>query len=322
MHSVKKRFHLPLYYLPSILDKFILARLLNNPPPLRPNTIEPISVAKRGANRDFLELSSNAHSLSMLATWINCYCFKHKPIEYILGRTRFMTKVASNQGGLYNDKLLAIKCKPPIMIPRWETEWWVNELIKEMIDAFNRKDASIAIADVCCGSGVIGIALAKALALTTRQVKILFLDNDPKALELTKQNCALNGLFKKPFLDLQFLSSFDDLKARNVSLDLIVANPPYILPKTPLPPSVLRWESPNALFDCADIYKDLTKLFIEQFNQNNSLKAIFEIGYLKQALFVEKEIKQVLYDKVKVSMQKDLVGQPRIISINRRQQSK
>lgn len=67
------------------------------------------------------------------------------PIQYIIGEWPFRD--------------LNLKIKPPVFIPRPETEELV-ELVLKSIEPISKTD--LKIADICCGSGAISLALLKA----------------------------------------------------------------------------------------------------------------------------------------------------------------
>ena len=104
-----------------------------------------------------------------------------------------------------------------VLIPRQETEQLVLrtiELIREMFG-----DDRINIADVCTGSGCIGISIAKALPNNTYYLT----DISKEALRVAKNNTnLLNNVDVKCLLG----DMLDPLKG--IKLDVIVCNPPYI----------------------------------------------------------------------------------------------
>ena len=104
-----------------------------------------------------------------------------------------------------------------VLIPRQETEQLVLrtiELIKEMFG-----DKVIEIADVCTGSGCIGISIAKALPNN----HYFLTDISKEALRVSKNNTNLRSEVDIKCLQGDMLEPLKDKK-----LDVIVCNPPYI----------------------------------------------------------------------------------------------
>ncbi|MBA3751942.1 peptide chain release factor N(5)-glutamine methyltransferase [Candidatus Dependentiae bacterium] len=146
----------------------------------------------------------------------------HKPLAYIFGSVPFLS--------------LDLTIRPPLLIPRSETEYWCGWLIKTVAP---HKPNSIL--DLCCGSGCIGLSLAQAFPYA----RVVLGDISPEACSLTEENavknsltsvrCILSDLYKELPLEMKF--------------DLIVSNPPYISLKewSTLDRSVKEWEDPRAL---------------------------------------------------------------------------
>ena len=105
-----------------------------------------------------------------------------------------------------------------VLIPRQETEQLVLrtiELIKEMFG-----DNKVNIADICTGSGCIGISIAKEL----NNNNYFLTDISKEAIRVAKKNAEeLLGETKIKFLQGDMLEPLKELK-----LDVIVCNPPYI----------------------------------------------------------------------------------------------
>ena len=125
-------------------------------------------------------------------------------IEYIFRKTYFL----SNK--FYINK--------NVLIPRQETEQLVNLTLERIHRMFG--DKQIDIADVCTGSGVIGITIASVLSNNN----IYLTDISEDALEVAKVNAnkyakninILKGDMLSPLID------------NNIKLDVLVCNPPYI----------------------------------------------------------------------------------------------
>jgi release factor glutamine methyltransferase len=159
-----------------------------------------------------------------LADWLKKHVQEKMPLQYILGWVPFGP--------------LKIKVQPPILIPRPETEEWSFRLAEELSAL---KNQSISILDLCTGTGCIALALAYTLP----QARITATDINPTAIELAKQNAALNTIKNVTFLESDLFSAIPAQQ----QFDLIVANPPYVtnLEWSYLDPLVSNWEDRNAL---------------------------------------------------------------------------
>ncbi|KAK7200532.1 Mitochondrial N(5)-glutamine methyltransferase MTQ1 [Novymonas esmeraldas] len=188
----------------------------------------------------------------------------HKPLSYIIGSQPFFG--------------CDIRCEPPLLCPRPETEMWTHWLVYHHLARAERSAAGstassaspLHILDVCCGTGCIGVALAKHLpsAIVTA-VDIL-----PEAVRVATENARHNGLAAERYTALQsdmfdhFLvpqpapqwpgPGSDNAAERPLgtvadrhagTVDVLVANPPYVLPEqyVDLPRSITHWESKTAL---------------------------------------------------------------------------
>ena len=147
---------------------------------------------------------------------------QNKPLQYIIGATDFLD--------------LKIKVKEPILIPRPETEEWVNNLLNRFKNFENHK---LKIIDIGTGTGCIAIALAKFF----KNSEIFAIDINPVALKLAGENAELNRIKNIKFVESDLFSNF------NEKIDLIVSNPPYISLKDyeNLDASVKNWEDKIAL---------------------------------------------------------------------------
>ena len=122
------------------------------------------------------------------------------PLQYVLGECDFL-----NTNILLSHKVL---------IPRPETE----ELVQRVIDE-NKAKPGLEIADLCCGSGCVAVALAKNL----HDSSVVAIDIDPEAIAQTKENAEHNTV------------AVETLKADILNdvcidrrFDIIFSNPPYV----------------------------------------------------------------------------------------------
>lgn len=126
---------------------------------------------------------------------------------------------------------------PDVLIPKPDTEILVEDAINEIVEFYNANFNSqnkiisdvrvIRIADICSGSGCIGLSVLKSLEEKIAD-KIIFdltmTDLSDKALAVTKKNA--ESLFEKDFSKIKFLNG--DLLCGETCFDFILSNPPYV----------------------------------------------------------------------------------------------
>ena len=217
---------------------------------------------------------------------------KGEPLQYILGETEFLG--------------LDFNVDPRVLIPRQETEEVVTQAYLRALQEFG--DNVINVADICCGSGVMGITLAKKL-----KVRYLFMsDISADAIEVAKQNAKRNDVIANFFVG----DACDELIKAGAKVDLLVANPPYILNREEVDKSVLDYEPHLALFadEELSVYKHIFEALPKI--KNKKLLCVFEIGYdLKEKLtkLLEKTVKNATFGFVK-----DINGKERILILEMR----
>lgn len=145
------------------------------------------------------------------------------PVAYLIGHIPF------------GNCTIDLSLKP--LIPRPETEYWVFELIKHYVAGKN-----LRVLDLCCGSGCIGVAIAKNISGS----HVDFADINSTNINQTKINIQKN---LPPLSEKCFVSDlFNSVPTKQY--DVIVCNPPYISNdrKDTVQESVLRYEDEHALF--------------------------------------------------------------------------
>ena len=174
-------------------------------------------------------------------------------IEYIFNKAYFLSRP------FYVDK--------NVLIPRQETEQLVIDSIRYIKELF--KEQNINIADVCTGSGAIGVSLAD----TFRESNVYLSDISPEALNVAKRNGEslkninyLEGDMLKPFID------------KNIRLDVLVCNQPYIEDITTIDKKTWEQEPHLALLakPCTFFYEQILKDYSKV--MNNKFIIAFEIG--------------------------------------------
>lgn len=182
----------------------------------------------------------NTSQSILLENWLAQLIQEHKPLAYVLGHVPFLD--------------LDILVAPPVLIPRLETEWWVNLLIQNL-DKF--KNEQLNILDLCSGSGCIGLALASAFPKS----QVYLVDILPAACDLISKNAQHNQLANIVILQSDLYHVFIN-QHPGIKFDLIVANPPYIpaVDYQNLDLSVRLWEDRLALVAQASDLDIITKI--------------------------------------------------------------
>ena len=192
-----------------------------------------------------------------------------------------------------------------VLIPRQETEQLVlktKELINEMYGSSN-----IIVADVCTGSGVIGLTLKKQLNNAT----VYLSDISNEALNVARKNKDLLGLSAN-ILQGDMLTPFIE---SNIKCDVIICNPPYIQDASTIDKKTWKQEPHLALLANPDT------LFYEkvlgEYKQivNSKYLLAFEIGEdMEESLItlVLKYCPDALY-----SFEKDIYGKTRFLFIKK-----
>lgn len=167
--------------------------------------------------------------------------------------------------------------RPPILVPRPETEHWVQHLSQTLLSSSNSSrdhTTSFKILDIGTGTGCIALGLTKSLLNSSRsslngesesRVECLGIDRSEQAVELARENtrrCLLTREVKVRRMDLfndefvehvlrrdQTQEEGQDGGGGEKGFDLIVSNPPYITRREfeGLDKSVKNWEDRSAL---------------------------------------------------------------------------
>lgn len=123
-----------------------------------------------------------------------------EPMAYILGEKGFYKWV--------------FKVRHGVLIPRPETELIVEQALGEMAEPPK------TMADLGCGSGILGICLAKEWP----EVKVTAIDSSPVAIQMTIENARDLGVSEQISVQKSSVSEY----LPGSFFDLVVANPPYI----------------------------------------------------------------------------------------------
>lgn len=150
-----------------------------------------------------------------------------EPVAYIIGYVDFL------------DCRINLSTKP--LIPRPETEYWVEILLSEI----KKKEAKqIKCLDIFAGSGCVGVAVLKHCPNTL----VDFAEKNPKFLSEIKDNCLINLIAPENF-SVKESNVFSNITGQ---YDFILANPPYVPSSRRLAKSVAGYEPASALFAGSD----------------------------------------------------------------------
>ena len=244
----------------------------------------------------FLDLTKNFENeikdYSLLKESINRY-LNGEMIEYIFNKSFFLGNP------FYVDK--------NVLIPRQETEQLVLETEKLIQEMF---EGEINIADVCCGSGAIGLSLNKLLPNN----KYFLSDISKEAIRVSKINAESFGVLgNTQFIEGDMLKPFIDL---GIKLDVIVCNPPYIEDVKTIDkktfdqePHLALLASPNTKY-----YEDLLKDSKRVLKEKHLIA--FEIGEDMEESMTN--LTEKYYPNDEFCFQKDIYGKTRFLFIKHR----
>lgn len=273
---------------------------------------------KEALNKSFIILKNENIDLPMLKSRITMQYTLNKSRQYIIANDDIkLTEVQENK---YFEAVKKISKGIPIehithmkefmkmnffvdenvLIPRQDTEILVEEAIK-----IAKKTNAKKILDLCTGSGIIAISIAKYVPNT----QIVAVDISKEAIRVAKKNAISNDVQDK----ITFVESnlFNNVKKEK--FDIIVSNPPYIKKDIikKLPKEVQK-EPEIALdggYDGLDFYKKISKEAYEYLKCEGYL--CLEIGYDQK-----EDVMKLIKDEFKytnIYSKKDLYDNDRII---------
>ena len=192
------------------------------------------------------------------------------PLQHITGRQEFMG--------------LPFEVNEKVLIPRQDTETMVEDALElmekgtlrgqEYTDGLKRGGD---ILDLCCGSGAIGISIAKL----AKGANVTCSDLSKDALEVADRNARLNDCKSVKFTESDMFAAFCGRLGKK-KFNLIISNPPYIPPSVieGLEPEVRDHEPMMALdggADGLDFYRIIAQHAPEHLKKGGVL--MLEIGF-------------------------------------------
>jgi release factor glutamine methyltransferase len=219
------------------------------------------------------------------------YVYENVPVQHLTGVEYFFG--------------YEFKVSEDVLIPRFETEELVNNILMTYDELFEGKE--VKVVDVGTGSGAIAITLD----LEEPNMNVIATDISEEALLIARaNNSKLNANVE--FFQGDMLAPLDGMK-----FDIFVSNPPYIPAEEKVDSLVLDNEPHVALFGGDDglyFYRIILENAHKYLNQTNFLA--FEHAYDKGEEMVQLATKY--FPKAEVKLLKDMQGKDRMtIVINR-----
>ena len=210
------------------------------------------------------------------------------PVQYIIGKWSFMGR----------DFLVG----EGVLIPRDDTEAVVCVCRELSVHISCGK-----IADLCSGSGIIAVTLAKQLPSCT----VIAIEKEQAAYGYLTRNISLNGVDNVTAVKGDIFVCHKDIE--DGSLDMIVSNPPYIeTAEIPRLQTEVRFEPETALdggADGLDFYRCIADDWLRKLKKGGLI--VLEIGET-QADEVSLLLREKDIENIRVT--KDIQGLDRVIS--------
>ena len=242
---------------------------------------------------DYLELSKRLDEeivdYNLYTNAINRY-LNGEMIEYIFNKAYFLS--------------MPLFVNKHVLIPRQETEQLVELTVQQIKDLFN--NSILNIADICTGSGAIGIAISNYFP----DNNIYMSDISEAAIEVATTNAKSIG---KGNIEIYQGNMLEPLINKGILLDVLVCNPPYISSTETIEERTWKQEPHLALlanpstFFYEQIFKDYQKVM------NKKFLLAFEIGEDMEAP-LEDLIKKYFVN-CGYSFIKDIYGKTRFLFI-------
>lgn len=211
-----------------------------------------------------------------------------EPYQYVVGFAHFY------------DEIFTVNHN--VLIPRFETE----ELVAYVLE--KEPESGLTIVDIGTGSGAIGLSIANHSAHT-----VYMTDKYESALTVARENVAMLSDDKRNNCFFLHGDMFEPLIERDIKVDVLVSNPPYIADdERDVMSESTRFEPSTALFaedDGLYFYKHMIDHLSDVLNPGG--RVYFEIGYQQGRAL--KDYIRACYPNTDVHIIKDINKNDRII---------
>jgi release factor glutamine methyltransferase len=211
-----------------------------------------------------------------------------EPLAYVIGWVPFL------------GTRISLATKP--LIPRPETEWWTELLIKELQTKYGNDP--IEILDLCAGSGCIGIAILYALP----NARVTFAELNPEHLRDIEESLAINGI--DPSRATLCAGDLFTSLPQGSLFDVIATNPPYIPSGRTLEDSVVGFEPADALFagtDGLDVIRRVVEGAPQVLRPHGSIWMECDTDNVEEAAAL------LAHTATRTEVREDAYGRPRLV---------
>ncbi|KAK5872612.1 hypothetical protein PBY51_013295 [Eleginops maclovinus] len=217
---------------------------------------------------------------------------------------------------------LTLKMRPPVFIPRPETEELVELVLNDLqMKPRTEVGAQETCLEVGCGSGAISLSLLKSLP----QLKAIAVDQSQDAVDLTGENALRLGLQDRLQIHhLDVMKDAETVLSLCSSVSVLVSNPPYLFSEdmTALEPEVYWFEDHAALDggnDGLDVIKQILTLAPKILSDHG--RVYLEVDPRHPPLiqrWVEVNVEEMHY----VETRHDISGRPRFCILRKEKSNK
>uniref|UniRef100_A0A3Q3IGW3 peptide chain release factor N(5)-glutamine methyltransferase n=1 Tax=Monopterus albus TaxID=43700 RepID=A0A3Q3IGW3_MONAL len=216
------------------------------------------------------------------------------PVQYVIGEWDFRD--------------LTLKMRPPVFIPRPETEELV-ELVLTDLEMKPETGVSVDTHPTClevgCGSGAISLSLLKSLP----QLKAIALDQSQDAVTLTAENIMELG----DRLQIYHLDVLTAVVGLCSPVSVLVSNPPYLFSEdmASLEAEVFRFEDHSALDGGKDGLKVIKQILtLAPRILSNHGRVYLEVDP-QHPLLIQRWVKENVEELRYIETRRDITGRPR-----------
>ncbi|KAF1391818.1 hypothetical protein PFLUV_G00046020 [Perca fluviatilis] len=219
---------------------------------------------------------------------------------------------------------LTLKMRPPVFIPRPETEELVELVLIDLemkLGTGAGADAQHTCLEVGCGSGAISLSLLKSLP----QLKAIALDQSQDAVDLTGENALRLGLQDRLQIHhIDVMKDAETLLRLCSDVSALVSNPPYLFSEdmTTLEPEIFQFEDHAAL----DGGKDGLKVIKQILTLAPQILSNHGCVYLevdpRHPLLIQRWVEANVEEMHYVETRQDITGRPRFCILRKEKSNK